>query len=108
MQNEITHLKRDDNVVQPYQYERHVQQNFINRGYTNQRNEEHEPRTPRLQNPNVVMLEEIKEEYFIKENEKSNQELVNDQNKILGLVQMEKISYSFEILDEKEKYYYIE
>jgi hypothetical protein len=61
MQNETTHLKRADNVVQPYQYERHVQQNFINRGYTNQRNEEHEPRTPRLQNPNVVMLEEIKE-----------------------------------------------
>jgi len=64
-----------------------LQPNFKNRVDRNQRNEEHRPRAPQVINPNVGVLEEIEEEYFIEES-------MNDQNQILESVQMVNFSQS--------------
>jgi hypothetical protein len=107
MQNEITRLKRNENIIPPHQDVRTLPQNQRDRNDRNQRNEEHKPKAPRVPNPNVVMLGEIEEEeYFIQDNEPFNQESINDQDQILESVQMEEISSSFEILDEQEEYDY--
>jgi hypothetical protein len=107
MQNEITRLKRNENLIPPHQDMRVPPQNQRDRNDRNQRNEEHRPRAPRVPNPNVVVLEEItEEENFVQNNDSFDQEFINDQDQILESVQMEEISSSFQIFDEQEDYEY--
>jgi len=59
IQNEITRLKRVENLVPPNQNTRILVQDQTIR---NNKVEKHRPREPRAPNPNVMVLEEIVEE----------------------------------------------
>jgi hypothetical protein len=59
MQNEITRLKRGENLIPPNP---NMRAPLHDQRIRNDRIEEHRPRAPRVPNPNVVVLEEIVEE----------------------------------------------
>jgi hypothetical protein len=93
MQNETTRLKRAKNVVPPNKNER------VPLKYQRVRNEEHRPSTPRVSNPNVMVLENIVEEEIF---ENCDQEANITQDEILESVQMDEGTSSFYIFYEQE------
>jgi len=96
MHNEITQLKRNENLIPPHQYMRDPRQNQRDRNDINRRNEEHRPRAPRVPNQNFVVSKEIaEEENYVQDNEPFDQYLINDQDQISESVQTKESSSYF-------------
>jgi len=98
MQNELTRLKRGETFIPTNQ---NVRLQIQYQRVRNDRNEENRPTSPRVPNPNVVVLEDIVEEESI---ENDTQETNITQDEILESVQTEEGTSYFYIFDEQEEH----
>lgn len=96
MQNEITRLKRGENLIPS---NLNIRAPSYDQRMRNERIEEHRPRAPKVPNPIVVVLEEIVEEDKF---ENLDQETCIIQDQVLKLVQIDEGPSSFYIFDEQE------